>query len=188
MITNTENISELIKALVQFKMECPEIGLNSDVKVTTKTGGSYTFKYADLSYLKKVCDPILAKNGLVVSQLLIEGGKLATILAHISGQYISSITDIGNVTGKNAQEIGSLITYFKRYSYSAILGISADDDDDANTADGNIAKQVKKPILEIGTENFNKCRAAYLADKKVLAKIQAKYEVSNEVHFALTAE
>jgi hypothetical protein len=188
MKEQTEQIDLLVKALIKFKLECPELGLNSEVEVITKSGGKYKFKYADLSYLKKVCDPILAKNGLVVSQLLIEGGKLLTMLAHESGQYINSITDIGNVNGKSAQEIGSLITYFKRYSYSALLGISADADDDANTADGNTSKQVVKPALVIGSENFNKCREAYLKDKKYLPKIMAKYEVSNEVHFALTAE
>ena len=35
------------------------------------------------------------------------------------------------------QSIGSMITYLKRYAYCAILGIVADEDDDANAACGN---------------------------------------------------
>jgi hypothetical protein len=53
----------------------------------------------------------------------------------------------------------------------------------------NVVAQVKKkPVLLLNTENFGNCRKAYLKDKSNLAKICEKYEVSNEVHFALTQE
>jgi hypothetical protein len=183
----SENIELLVKALVDFKKECPAIDLNSTVKVTTKSGGSYTFDYADLPHIKSICDPVLAKFGLFVSQLPLNDGMLHTILMHDSGQYISGATSIGNVQNKTSQEYGSLITYFRRYAYCAIVGVVADKDDDANVADGNVAKP-QKPILKLGTENFNNCKKAYLADNKVLPKIMAKYEMSDEVHSALILE
>lgn len=42
----------------------------------------------------------------------------------------------------------------------------------------------QKPVLEIESDNFNSCRASYLASKdqvKLLGKIKEKYEVSPEV-------
>lgn len=41
----------------------------------------------------------------------------------------------------DAQSIGSAITYAKRYAFCAILGIVADDDEDANIASGNTAQK-----------------------------------------------
>lgn len=184
-LEKSEQINELAKALVNFKKKCPPIDLNSKVKVTTKTGGSYTFDYADLPHIKDLCEPVLSECGLVVSQLPMGKGLLYTLLLHESGQFIGGTTSIGNVENKTSQEYGSLITYFKRYSYCAVLGIVADKDDDANTADGNTAKQVK-PILLLNSENFVNCRKAYLKDKSNLPKIQAKYEVSEDILAALT--
>ena len=57
-----------------------------------------------------------------------------------------------------------------------------------NLQNNEVAQVKKKPVLLLNTENFGNCRKAYLKDKSNLAKICEKYEVSNEVHFALTQE
>jgi len=44
-----------------------------------------------------------------------------------------------------------------------------------------------KPILTVGTPNFEACRKAYKADPNQLEKIKAKYEVSKEVEALLNA-
>jgi hypothetical protein len=44
-----------------------------------------------------------------------------------------------------------------------------------------------KPILIVGTPNFENCRKAYKADPTQLDKIKAKYEVSKEVEALLNA-
>jgi hypothetical protein len=88
----------------------------------------------------------LAKNGLSVIHCMdIVGGQsvLVTILGHSSGQYISSRIPITNE--KNTiQSLGSSITYLKRYSYSAIIGMAVreKEDDDGNEAVGT-APQLK---------------------------------------------
>jgi hypothetical protein len=190
----SESIKEITKALVKFKQECPKVELNSTVKVATKTGGSYTFDYADLPYIKSIVEPILANNGLFLTQAPLEDGKLGSMLMHISGEWISSVSDIGNIQGKTSQEYGSLITYFKRYAYCAILGIAADKDDDANAADGNTANKSERKVtsqpptkarLQLGTPVFEKCREAYLKDNSNLEKIKDKYLVDTEVELQL---
>ena len=84
-----------------------------------------------------------------------------------------------------SQITGAASSYARKYALNGLFLIDDTKDADAtNTHD----KEPKKPKLELGTENFDNCRKAYLANKKVLSKIMAKYEVSNEVHFSLTAE
>jgi len=84
-----------------------------------------------------------------------------------------------------SQITGAASSYARKYALNGLFLI--DDTKDTDTQNDS-DKETKKPILEIGTENFIQCKKAYLANPKVLPKIMAKYEVSNEVHFALTAE
>jgi hypothetical protein len=51
---------------------------------------------------------------------------------HTSGQWIASEHPLP-LSGR-PQEIGSALTYARRYSLSALIGIAADEDDDANAA------------------------------------------------------
>jgi hypothetical protein len=77
---------------------------------------------------------------------LIEGNSvLETTLYHTSGEWISG-TQLVNPVKNDPQGLGSAITYARRYSLSAILGLVSDDDDDANTATKPEPKQeVKAP-------------------------------------------
>ena len=132
------SIGELAKALSEFQGSVKQPKLNKNVTVKTKTGGSYNFKYADLGACIAASAPELMKNGLAVIQT-IQGQLLVTTLSHSSGQFINSMLPLHQPTLFSAefQSIGSMITYLKRYAYCAILGIVADDDDDANAACGN---------------------------------------------------
>ena len=57
----------------------------------------------------------------------------------------------------DAQSIGSAITYAKRYAFCAILGIVADDDEDANIASGNTAqKELPKELPKKANSNEKK--------------------------------
>lgn len=133
-------IGEIAQALSEFQSELKQPPLKKTVKVTTKAGGSYTFKYADLSACMAAAAPLLAQKGLSVTQLITDR-KLITLLTHKSGQWFKSEIGIGNAS--DYQALGSAITYLKRYSYCAILGIVADDDDDTNAACGNEAEFVE---------------------------------------------
>ena len=91
-----------------------------------------------------------------------------------------------------SQISGASSSYSRKYSLNGLFLIDDTKDSDAtNTHDKETAQVVvekKKPVLLLNTENFGNCRKAYLKDKSNLAKICEKYEVSNEVHFALTQE
>ena len=171
-MTTSEQINELATALAKFQGECPVIAFDSKVKVQTKTGGSYSFEYASLKAIKETCKPILLKNELAVSQLV--GQKqLTTILMHSSGQHISDAMDLPIRDNMNPQEIGSVITYMKRYSYSAVLGLVSDEDDDANIAEGNkVTKPKEANKMELGT---------ILAKLEAVKDIKSLTELWNQV-------
>ena len=86
-------------------------------------------KYADLAALWDAVRKPLSDNGLSVVQI-IRDGSLHTMLLHTSGQRLCS--DYPLPATARPQEMGSALTYARRYSLSALVGIAADEDDDAN--------------------------------------------------------
>jgi hypothetical protein len=86
----------------------------------------------------------LSANGLAFVQT-ISDGVLHTRLLHTSGQWIASEHPLP-MSGK-PQEIGSALTYARRYSLSALLGIAADEDDDANAASRSNGKDNTEKLL-----------------------------------------
>lgn len=92
-------------------------------------------RYADLAAVIDAIREPLATNGLSFTQTteIREGGfVLVTTLRHASGQWVASEYPLP--VGAKPQELGSALTYARRYSLSAIACIAADDDDDAEVA------------------------------------------------------
>lgn len=139
-------IAAIAGALAAAQKNFAPIPKDREVTVRTKTGGSYKFKYATLDAIRMATMPALAEQQLAISQAMVErsnhGYAVETTLYHSSGEWISNITPM-IVEGRNAeskpgnQELGSAQTYARRYGISALLCITADEDDDGNSADGN---------------------------------------------------
>jgi hypothetical protein len=97
-------------------------------------------KYADLSAVIDAARPHLAKNGLSVVQVT-DPGELDTVvlmtqLSHASGQWVRGWYPVKPVKN-DPQGFGSALTYARRYSYAAIVGVAASgEDDDGNAASG----------------------------------------------------
>jgi hypothetical protein len=93
-------------------------------------------KYADLAAIREACRIPLSKNGIAVIQLPSvdkEGVVIETKLIHASGEWMSS-TLLIPVAQRTAQGFGSALTYGRRYSLAAMVGVVADEDDDGNAA------------------------------------------------------
>lgn len=117
--------------------EMPTIPRTRTAHVPTKSGGSYSYSYADLANIVETVRPILAAHGLAVIQQPCQGAEggmaLLTTLLHTSGDTISSVMPLGGV--REAQATGSILTYARRYALVALLGLATEDDDDAQHAD-----------------------------------------------------
>lgn len=137
-LLQSENINELITALVKAKLEFAPIRFDER--------GARN-EYASLgSLLESIKIPLL-KNGLDLSQEeMSENDKyyLFTKLTHISGQWKGVIAPLiidPNQKGINLnQQYGAALTYARRYSLSSFLGLYADsiDIDKENVSSANL--------------------------------------------------
>ena len=128
----SSDITELIKALVSFQGGLGSVGKG-------KTNPFFNSSYADINDILVAIRPELMKNGLAISQgnrycIKSNGFYVTTMLVHNSGQWIKSEVRMPIGGKKDAQAVGSSITYGRRYGLSAILGISVEADDDGNKA------------------------------------------------------
>lgn len=120
-------IGELAKALAAAQPKL-EPALKNAVNPHLKS------RYADLRACYEAARDVLAAHGLSVVQLpgRADGDMvtLQTMLLHTSGEYLGDDTGVrlGTVT---PQALGSVLTYLRRYAYSAAIGLSTADDDGA---------------------------------------------------------
>ena len=122
-MTRSESIAELAKALSKAQ------GQMSHAK-KDQNNPFFKSKYADLASVVEAAKGPLAANGLSYVQMpRTEGLTLCveTLLMHDSGEWISSELSMVPVKG-DPQGVGSCITYARRYSLQAMLGIPAEDD------------------------------------------------------------
>ena len=112
--------------------------MQSELTGAFKAKSGHGYSYADLAQCIKTAQEPLSNNGLAIVQLLNEterGTEIETVLTHESGGYISSSFLMAKAVlmgggGKNpAQSMGASITYMRRYSYCAIIGLAQTDDD-----------------------------------------------------------
>lgn len=147
----SESIAELSKALSQAQKK---------IKSAVKDAENPYFRssYATLASVWDACRDPLTDAGLSISQPISQvDGKLlvTTILMHQSGQFIQSECPI-ITTKQDMQSMGSAISYARRYSLAAIVGVTVDDDDGNQAVDPqqkpNPKPQQQKPIQKQETK------------------------------------
>jgi hypothetical protein len=132
----SSEIKELVAALVQAQAKM-------DFAKKDSENPFFHSSYADLAAVWDVCRQVLPKNGFAVIQTMVpcEPGymQVDTLLSHISGQWIMGECKLP-IVKNDPQAAGSAITYARRYSLAAIVGVIATDDD------GNEASGKKMPL------------------------------------------
>jgi hypothetical protein len=121
--------SSLVEALLEVQKNLPTI-----VKGNKVNAGAMKYAYADLTDVTEALMPVLTAHGLVfmamptVTEL---GHVLHYRLAHESGQVVEGFYPLP--VNVRSQELGSAITYARRYALCAVTGVApvGDDDDGA---------------------------------------------------------
>jgi hypothetical protein len=124
----------LLEAFVKFQSQMPTVPEN-------KINPHFKSKYADLAAIMSAARAPLAANGLAVTQSVgcdASSVRVTSTLIHVSGESMSGEPCVLPVpqVAQTPQGFGSAITYGRRYSLAALLGIVTDVDDDANEAQG----------------------------------------------------
>lgn len=130
----SDSIKNLSEALAKFQQ---------NVKQPLKDADNPFFKskYVPLENVVESITKEAPKHGLSFVQWALndENGRVgvATMIMHESGEFIEFDPVFMNAEKNTPQGAGSLITYLKRYSLSAVFGITSDQDDDGNESSGN---------------------------------------------------
>lgn len=146
----SETIGKIAEALAKAQAE---------MKPAKKTQSNPYFKsnYADLASCYEACTEPLTKNGIAVfqgadSELGDENSiVLNTTLIHTSGEWLSSSLRMP-LTKKDAQAVGSLITYARRYALCSAIGLASEDDDAESTMIRNVPQTKTTTIAKKFTE------------------------------------
>ena len=168
-ITLTEKLLEFQKRVQAVKKD----GTNPHFKTT----------YATLTQIISEVKPILSELGIVLMQP-IKDGNVGTMLIS-KDEVIESSLPLPVTL--NPQQMGSAITYYRRYTLASLLALEIEDDDAEDTIKRpeknqiKIETEVKKPFLNRGTENFNKCLEALKNGKGTIEQVESKYILSDEV-------
>jgi len=127
-MNRSDQINELFSALAKAQGEIRPASMDA-------TNPHFRTRYATLTAIQEACRGPLSKHGLSVIQSVEStdnGFSIETMLAHSSGQWISSNFKL--LIGKqDMQGLGAAVTYARRYSIAAMVGIVSDEDDDANS-------------------------------------------------------
>ena len=128
----------LARALVALQAELPWVAKTKTAQVPTKSGGSYSYTYADLADVTAAAMPLLVKHGLAFTclpRITERGGyELVGVLLHVSGEEREGALPLH---GNDPQALGGGITYMRRYLLGCMLGIVTDDDADGRQAMGH---------------------------------------------------
>ncbi len=127
---HSDELKNIAKALAKFQADIKDPARDKD-------NPYFKSKYVALDGLLDAVRPVLATNGLSFIQSPVSNGQdmgVTTLLMHDSGEWIESDPFVLHAVKNDPQAGGSAITYARRYSLSAVLGVAWDDDDDANIA------------------------------------------------------
>nr|DAQ33628.1 MAG TPA: ERF superfamily protein [Caudoviricetes sp.] len=204
-LQTSDSIVNLAKALVDTQRE---------LKQPFKDANNPAFKsqYVPLESVTESITKTATKYGLAFSQFATTDAEqnvsITTVIFHESGEFIQYpaltlkpskqrvVIDTEYVNGKRVniysneitpQSIGSCITYGKRYSLSAIFGITSDKDDDGNEASGVTHNGQQQPTPEKIFEDGQKRCEDIIASmvklgaerQKIVDYVCEKYNVGN---------
>lgn len=121
---HSDDITEFAKALCELQGELDNVEKGKD-------NPFFKTKYADLSACLEAAREPMKKNGFSHNQLPEFDGQMVhvtTMLLHTSGQWMKSRLSLKPVK-QDPQAVGSAITYARRYSFCAMIGLTQKDDD-----------------------------------------------------------
>ena len=139
MQRSSESIGAIAAALAKAQGELinPEKSLTATIRSPFPREIDRTFRYASLSSGLDIVRKALGKHEIATVQTTAidnEAGliRLTTVLAHSSGEWVSSdwpVCPVGETAAPH--KMGAALTYARRYSLFTLVGIAGEDDLDA---------------------------------------------------------
>ena len=138
---HSESIAALAGALAKAQLQIEPASKNA-------TNPHFRSHYADLASIWDACRGPLNTNGLSIVQFPCDGdvGRigLCTMIVHSSGEWMSETITV-KALKEDPQFLGGVLTYLRRYSLAAVVGVTATEDDDGNAASTPANARVAAP-------------------------------------------
>ena len=176
---------------IQSELKAPKNQFNSFGK----------YKYRSTEDILEAVKPLLLKYGctMIISDSVQEKAGIIFCETYIQffdkdGKEFNASASAGIDPSRKgmdiAQSFGASSSYARKYALNGLFLIDDTKDADAtNMHDAvKMVEEKLKPILKVGTELFDKCRAGYLKDAKNLTAIQERYSMNDETFEALTVK
>ena len=131
----TQPEDDFLRALAAVQAKLPQVKKSRTATVPTKTGGTYTYGYADLGAIAAAIHPLLSEHGLVfitTPRFTADRYVLVGTLQHINGG--SAVGHFPLPQDVPPQQLGSWLTYGRRYLLGCLTGVVAEEDDDGKAA------------------------------------------------------
>jgi ERF superfamily len=190
MQRSSSSIANLATALAkaQIALVNPEKSLVATIRRGGASGAEQTFRYAPLSSGLEIVRKTLGEHEIATVQTTaIDQGagivNLTTVLAHSSGEWISSDWPVCPISETAApHRMGAALTYARRYALFTLVGIAGEDDLDASELQPPTSQAVEPPRptgqgngrLNGGATAPSRGRKAYpTASKPILGSVQS---------------
>ena len=157
MQRSSESIGAIASALAKAQSELtnPEKSLVATIRSPFPRESDRTFRYASLSSGLDIVRKALGKHEIATVQTTSidkDAGliRLTTVLAHSSGEWVSSdwpVCPVGETAAPH--KMGAALTYARRYALFTLVGIAGEDDLDApdlpvNTTDSGSPTRIQR--------------------------------------------
>lgn len=168
-MNKSEELKDLFAAMSKFQGE---------ITNAFKGKAGHGYNYADLAMILDMIREPLSSNGLSIVQMPAKAdpGYIAveTMVSHSSGQWIECLYDMKvpeNKRNSSAQNVGSAITYARRYAVAAALGISQTDTDATPNLNGEDPKLTVQDVQWIKAVKDDSAIADQISDLEYRAFI-----------------
>ena len=168
MHRSSESIGTIAGALAKAQAELtnPEKSLTATIRSPFPREDDRTFRYASLSSGLDIVRKALGKHEIATVQTtaIDEAGliRLTTVLAHSSGEWVSSDWPVCPVSETAApHRMGAALTYARRYALFTLVGIAGEDDLDAPDLE---AAECRLPPTRLPCPTGQKLNGHALAD------------------------
>lgn len=177
-MNRSETLGELFAAVAKAQPKIVAPMFDKEAKIPMRKGGMFSFKYASLNAVQAALAGPLSENGICYFQFPTSKGttvSVETMVGHSSGEWISRVFTL-TASSTDVKEIGSVVTYGKRYALAAIFNLTPDEDTDATavsqiyTASEDQKRWLNDKLKEMGVQKDD--MAAYhqkLLDQKLPA-------------------
>ena len=174
-----EVVLSLHQKLHKAKLEIGKVTKNSMAKIPTKNG-TMNLVYADINAILEAVEPILLVNGLLLLQPIQNESVCTQIIDIDSGAMIESCMKLPATV--QPKDMGSAITYYRRYTLQSALSLQSVDDDADKATKSAAQPKVKESLSD---DRFKGALDKISAGEYTVEQLKAKFNLTKEQEAAL---